>query len=211
MSSTRDFDGPGYLEEAKHKIFTLARQFFSRAIRKENISPGYSFYFEFILGLAKYRFASERMYPFEQDVARQIMAEGATVHTRGEVARWQDGVNGSIVIVLKSRIGTEPQKKLFLIHIYSESLPEQVSVCPCVRVSRIVRRERRVRRGRRRRRKQSFSCRTRVVRVSNCVSEISNRFIAGAYCNQAKGAYYSCSLGTSRRRKLSTISRIRSG
>ncbi|CAB0009364.1 unnamed protein product [Nesidiocoris tenuis] len=37
-------------------------------------------------------------------------------------------VNGSIVIVLKSRIGTELQKKLFLIHIYSESLPEQVSV-----------------------------------------------------------------------------------
>ncbi|CAB0005833.1 unnamed protein product [Nesidiocoris tenuis] len=41
-------------------------------------------------------------------------------------------INGSIVIVLKSRIGTELQKKLFLIHIYSESLPEQVSVCPCV-------------------------------------------------------------------------------
>ncbi|CAB0018501.1 unnamed protein product [Nesidiocoris tenuis] len=39
-------------------------------------------------------------------------------------------VNGSIVIVLKSRIGTELQKKLFLTHIYSESLPEQVSVCP---------------------------------------------------------------------------------
>ncbi|CAB0005139.1 unnamed protein product, partial [Nesidiocoris tenuis] len=39
-------------------------------------------------------------------------------------------VNGSIVIVLKSRIGTELQKKLFLVHIYSESLPEQVSVCP---------------------------------------------------------------------------------
>ncbi|CAB0012280.1 unnamed protein product, partial [Nesidiocoris tenuis] len=35
-------------------------------------------------------------------------------------------VNGSIGIVLKSRIGTELQKKLFLIHIYSESLPEQV-------------------------------------------------------------------------------------
>ncbi|CAA9996980.1 unnamed protein product, partial [Nesidiocoris tenuis] len=43
-------------------------------------------------------------------------------------------VNGSIVIVLKSRIGTELQKKLFLIHIYSESLPEQVSVCPLVRL-----------------------------------------------------------------------------
>ncbi|CAB0010811.1 unnamed protein product [Nesidiocoris tenuis] len=42
----------------------------------------------------------------------------------------QARVNGSIVIVLKSRIGTELQKKLFLIHIYSESLPEQVSVCP---------------------------------------------------------------------------------
>ncbi|CAB0016346.1 unnamed protein product, partial [Nesidiocoris tenuis] len=39
-------------------------------------------------------------------------------------------LNGSIVIVLKSRILTELQKKLFLIHIYSESLPEQVSVCP---------------------------------------------------------------------------------
>ncbi|CAB0015712.1 unnamed protein product, partial [Nesidiocoris tenuis] len=39
-------------------------------------------------------------------------------------------VNGSIGIVLKSRIGMELQKKLFLIHIYSESLPEQVSVCP---------------------------------------------------------------------------------
>ncbi|CAB0018693.1 unnamed protein product [Nesidiocoris tenuis] len=39
-------------------------------------------------------------------------------------------VNGSIVIVLKSRIGTELQKKLFLTHIYLESLPEQVSVCP---------------------------------------------------------------------------------
>ncbi|CAB0002644.1 unnamed protein product [Nesidiocoris tenuis] len=43
-------------------------------------------------------------------------------------------VNGSIVIVLKSRIGTELQKKLFLIHTYSESLPEQVSVCPCIRI-----------------------------------------------------------------------------
>ncbi|CAB0018007.1 unnamed protein product [Nesidiocoris tenuis] len=42
-------------------------------------------------------------------------------------------VNGSIVIVLKSRIGTELQKKLFPIHIYSESLPEQVSVCPYFR------------------------------------------------------------------------------
>ncbi|CAB0003851.1 unnamed protein product [Nesidiocoris tenuis] len=40
---------------------------------------------------------------------------------------FQFKVNGSIVIVLKSRIGTELQKKLFLIHIYSESLPEQVS------------------------------------------------------------------------------------
>ncbi|CAB0010478.1 unnamed protein product [Nesidiocoris tenuis] len=48
---------------------------------------------------------------------------------------YENQVNGSIVIVLKSRIGTELQKKLFLIHIYSESLPEQVSVCPCVRVS----------------------------------------------------------------------------
>ncbi|CAB0014898.1 unnamed protein product, partial [Nesidiocoris tenuis] len=48
-------------------------------------------------------------------------------------------VNGSIVIVLKSTIGTELQKKLFLIHIYSESLPEQVSVCPCVRVCRTPR------------------------------------------------------------------------
>ncbi|CAB0004929.1 unnamed protein product [Nesidiocoris tenuis] len=47
-------------------------------------------------------------------------------------------VNESIVIVLKSRIGTELQKKLFLIHIYSESLPEQVSVCLCVRVSTSV-------------------------------------------------------------------------
>ncbi|CAB0017198.1 unnamed protein product [Nesidiocoris tenuis] len=45
-------------------------------------------------------------------------------------ARRPSKVNGSIVIVLKSRIGTELQKKLFLIHIYSESLPEQVSVCP---------------------------------------------------------------------------------
>ncbi|CAA9998442.1 unnamed protein product [Nesidiocoris tenuis] len=32
-----------------------------------------------------------------------------------------------VMIVLKSRIGTELQKKLILIHIYSESLPEQVS------------------------------------------------------------------------------------
>ncbi|CAA9997957.1 unnamed protein product, partial [Nesidiocoris tenuis] len=39
------------------------------------------------------------------------------------------GVYGSIVIVLKSRIGTELQKKLFFIHIYSESLPEQVWNC----------------------------------------------------------------------------------
>ncbi|CAB0013987.1 unnamed protein product [Nesidiocoris tenuis] len=38
-------------------------------------------------------------------------------------------VNGSIVIVLKSRIGTELQKKRFLIHIYSELLPEQVVKC----------------------------------------------------------------------------------
>ncbi|CAB0014682.1 unnamed protein product, partial [Nesidiocoris tenuis] len=43
-------------------------------------------------------------------------------------------VNGSIGIVLKSRFGTEHQKKLFLVHIYSESLPEQVSVCPCVHI-----------------------------------------------------------------------------
>ncbi|CAA9997527.1 unnamed protein product [Nesidiocoris tenuis] len=42
-------------------------------------------------------------------------------------------VNGSIVIVLKSRIGTELQNKLFLIHIYSESLPEQVSNLVAVR------------------------------------------------------------------------------
>ncbi|CAB0016096.1 unnamed protein product, partial [Nesidiocoris tenuis] len=41
--------------------------------------------------------------------------------------REEHSVNGSIVIVLKSRIGTELQKKPFLIHIYSESLPEQVS------------------------------------------------------------------------------------
>ncbi|CAB0014878.1 unnamed protein product, partial [Nesidiocoris tenuis] len=38
----------------------------------------------------------------------------------------QPRVNGSIGIVLKSRIGTELQKKP--IHIYSDSLPEQVSV-----------------------------------------------------------------------------------
>ncbi|CAB0013881.1 unnamed protein product [Nesidiocoris tenuis] len=46
-----------------------------------------------------------------------------------EVTRaiWRSKVNGSIGIVLKSRIGTELQKKLILIHIYSESLPEQVS------------------------------------------------------------------------------------
>ncbi|CAB0009141.1 unnamed protein product [Nesidiocoris tenuis] len=43
------------------------------------------------------------------------------------VFQHQQLVNGSIVIVLKSRIGTELQKKLFLIHICSESLPEQVS------------------------------------------------------------------------------------
>ncbi|CAB0006305.1 unnamed protein product, partial [Nesidiocoris tenuis] len=49
-------------------------------------------------------------------------------------------VNGSIGIVLKSRIGTELQKKLFLIHIYSESLPEQVSVCP-IGLSRRSRRD----------------------------------------------------------------------
>ncbi|CAB0019905.1 unnamed protein product, partial [Nesidiocoris tenuis] len=36
-------------------------------------------------------------------------------------------VNGSIVIVQKSRIGTELQKKRLLVNIYSESLPEQVS------------------------------------------------------------------------------------
>ncbi|CAB0005048.1 unnamed protein product [Nesidiocoris tenuis] len=39
-------------------------------------------------------------------------------------------VNGSIVIVPKSRIGTELQKKLLLTHIYSESLPEQVDSIP---------------------------------------------------------------------------------
>ncbi|CAB0006632.1 unnamed protein product, partial [Nesidiocoris tenuis] len=42
------------------------------------------------------------------------------------------GGNGSIGIVLKSKIGTKLHKKLSLIHIYSESLPEQVSVCPSV-------------------------------------------------------------------------------
>ncbi|CAA9998116.1 unnamed protein product [Nesidiocoris tenuis] len=36
-------------------------------------------------------------------------------------------LNGSIGIILKSRIGTELQKKLLLTHIYPESLPEQVS------------------------------------------------------------------------------------
>ncbi|CAA9993399.1 unnamed protein product [Nesidiocoris tenuis] len=41
-------------------------------------------------------------------------------------------VNGSIGIVLKSRTGTELQKKRFLRHIYSESLPKQVSPCPSV-------------------------------------------------------------------------------
>ncbi|CAB0014606.1 unnamed protein product [Nesidiocoris tenuis] len=46
---------------------------------------------------------------------------------RNAEKKLKKGVNGSIVIVLKSRIGTELQKKLFLIHIYSESLPEQVS------------------------------------------------------------------------------------
>ncbi|CAB0004689.1 unnamed protein product [Nesidiocoris tenuis] len=49
----------------------------------------------------------------------------AKVAVQGEVQ-----ANGSIVIVLKSRIGTELQKKLFLMHIYSESLPEQVSNRP---------------------------------------------------------------------------------
>ncbi|CAB0003199.1 unnamed protein product, partial [Nesidiocoris tenuis] len=49
----------------------------------------------------------------------------------GYLSRWNHfpnkcRVNGSIGIVLKSRIGTELQKKLFLIHIYSESLPEPV-------------------------------------------------------------------------------------
>ncbi|CAB0001287.1 unnamed protein product [Nesidiocoris tenuis] len=51
----------------------------------------------------------------------------------------------SIGSVLKSRIGTELQKKLFLIHIYSESLPEQVSVYGrltdvCVHLQPVVRR-----------------------------------------------------------------------
>ncbi|CAB0003050.1 unnamed protein product [Nesidiocoris tenuis] len=41
-------------------------------------------------------------------------------------------VNVSIVIVLKLRIGTELQKKRLLNHIYSESLPEQVSVSSSV-------------------------------------------------------------------------------
>ncbi|CAB0010499.1 unnamed protein product [Nesidiocoris tenuis] len=54
------------------------------------------------------------------------------VGSPGEAPTSEIIVNGSIVIVLKSRIGTELQKKLFLIHIYSESLPEQVSVCPSV-------------------------------------------------------------------------------
>ncbi|CAB0008274.1 unnamed protein product, partial [Nesidiocoris tenuis] len=44
----------------------------------------------------------------------------------GRVSRKGHRVNRSIGIVLKSRIGMELQKKLFLIHIYSESLPEQV-------------------------------------------------------------------------------------
>ncbi|CAB0003523.1 unnamed protein product [Nesidiocoris tenuis] len=42
-------------------------------------------------------------------------------------SEFRTDVERSIGIVLKSRIGTELQKKLFLIHIYSESLPEQVS------------------------------------------------------------------------------------
>ncbi|CAB0011131.1 unnamed protein product, partial [Nesidiocoris tenuis] len=41
---------------------------------------------------------------------------------------------GSVGIVLKSRIGTEPQKKLSLINIYSESLPEQATMCPSVSI-----------------------------------------------------------------------------
>ncbi|CAB0019543.1 unnamed protein product [Nesidiocoris tenuis] len=46
-------------------------------------------------------------------------------------------VNGSIVIVLKSRIGTELPKKLFPIHIYSESLPEQVTKIS-LRIKRVL-------------------------------------------------------------------------
>ncbi|CAB0010597.1 unnamed protein product, partial [Nesidiocoris tenuis] len=43
--------------------------------------------------------------------------------------RWRHlSENGSIVIVLKSRIGTELKIKLFLKHIYSKSLPEQVAI-----------------------------------------------------------------------------------
>ncbi|CAA9995336.1 unnamed protein product [Nesidiocoris tenuis] len=49
---------------------------------------------------------------------------------------WSVGrVNGSIGIVLESRIGKELQKILSLLHVHSESLPEQVSVCPSFRVS----------------------------------------------------------------------------
>ncbi|CAB0018262.1 unnamed protein product [Nesidiocoris tenuis] len=72
-----------------------------------------------------------RFFPRAQEHQLGGSCSAVTVH------KWLSfvKVNGSIVIVLKSRIGTELQKKLFLIHIYSESLPEQVSVCPCVRVS----------------------------------------------------------------------------
>ncbi|CAB0003442.1 unnamed protein product [Nesidiocoris tenuis] len=45
-----------------------------------------------------------------------------------KASKSRGGVNGTIGIVLKSRIGTELQKKLFLIHIYSGSRPEQVLV-----------------------------------------------------------------------------------
>ncbi|CAA9994024.1 unnamed protein product, partial [Nesidiocoris tenuis] len=61
-------------------------------------------------------------------------------HLNWASIRSYPSVNGSIVIVLKSRIGTELQKKLFLIHIYSESLPEQVSRSQnvCVGVKNLV-------------------------------------------------------------------------
>ncbi|CAB0007478.1 unnamed protein product [Nesidiocoris tenuis] len=86
------------------------------------------FFFFWFYGRSRYAFQAKTWWR-RKCRALEFPAGASPANFRGEIDGDQarlPSVNGSIVIVLKSRIGTELQKKLFLIHIYSESLPEQV-------------------------------------------------------------------------------------
>ncbi|CAB0003101.1 unnamed protein product, partial [Nesidiocoris tenuis] len=77
--------------------------------------------------ISMFHFDKKSVVLWKHSVVREVQHLGVcSRRTSANEERRGQTVNGSIVIVLKSRIGTELQKKLFLIHIYSESLPEQV-------------------------------------------------------------------------------------